>query len=132
MSTDANPRRLDEINVDTTNLYREDVFSDLQVATLRRLTPVTVDGTDDSTRPVIFVAETQLMSQAGPLPISARIEAANLAEAIAQFPSAIQAAVERMMEEAREMQRREQSRIITAGPGALPPSGMGGGKISLR
>jgi hypothetical protein len=94
-----------DLRVDAANLYREDVFTDLQVATLRRLTPVKPDGTDDASRPVLFLAATQLMSQAGPLPVSAHVDAKDLGEAIAKFPDAIRAAVQEMVEEAREMQR---------------------------
>ena len=119
-----------ELQVDASNLYREEVFTDLQLATLRRLTPVKEDGTDDAARPVLFVASTQLMSQAGPLPISAELDAKNLREAIAKFPDAIRAAVEQMVEEAREMQRRESSRLVVPGPGSMPPGGKG--PISLR
>jgi len=126
--TSNNPSPLGDLRVDVANLYREDVFTDLQVATLRRLTPVKADGTDDASRPILFVAATQLMSQAGPLPISAPIDAKDLGDAIAKFPDAIRAAVEEMVEEAREMQRREASRLVVPGPGAIPPSG----KISLR
>jgi hypothetical protein len=126
----SNQSLADELRVDVANLYREDTFTDLQVATLRRLTPVKIDGTDDASRPVMFVASTQLMSQAGPLPVSAQIEAKDLREAIDKFPAAIQDAVERMVEEAREMQRRESSRLVVPGPGAMPPSGKG--PISLR
>ena len=125
--TDAPRRSLDDLQVDAANLYREDTFSDLAVATLRRLTPVTVDGDTDASRPVMFIAETQLMSQMGPVPVSTHVDAANLKEAIDRFPEAIKRAVEQMMEEAREMQRRESSRIVTAGPGAIPPTQGGGG-----
>jgi hypothetical protein len=126
----SNQSLADELRVDVANLYREDTFTDLQVATLRRLTPVKLDGTDDASRPVMFVASTQLMSQAGPLPVSAQIEAKDLREAIDKFPAAIQAAVEQMVEEAREMQRRESSRLVVPGPGSMPPGGKG--PISLR
>jgi hypothetical protein len=119
-----------DLRVDVSNLYREDVFTDLQAATLRRLTPVKEDGTDDASRPVLFVAATQLMSQAGPLPVSAQIDAKDLREAIAKFPDAIREAVEQMVEEAREMQRRESSRLVVPGPGSMPPGGKG--PISLR
>ena len=119
-----------ELQVDVKNLYREDVFTDLAVATIRRLTPVKADGTDDPSRPILFVAATQLMSQAGPLPVSTEIDAKDLTEAVAKFPEAIREAIERMVEEAREMQRRESSRLVVPGPGALPPSGKG--PISLR
>jgi hypothetical protein len=116
---------LEEIQVDSENLYLEEVFTDLKVATLRRLTPVKTDGSPDETRPVLFHAQTQLMSQMGPLPVNCAIEATSLEEAMQKFPEAIAEAIERMVEEAKEMQRQEASRIIV--PGAIP----GGGKIKL-
>ncbi len=129
--TDSAGSPLDDIRMDTANLYREEIFTDLTVGTLRRLSPVTIDGTPDPDRPVLFSAETQLMSQAGPLPVNTRIEAESLAEAAERFPAAIKAALDRMMEEAREMQRRESQRIVTAGPGAIPPARPGGGGSGL-
>ena len=128
--TNPNQSLSGDLRVDATNLYREDVFTDLQVATLRRLTPVKEDGSDDPSRPVLFVASTQLMSQAGPLPISTPLDAKDLRDAIAKVPDAIRAAVEEMVEEAREAQRRESSRLVVPGPGSMPPGGKG--PISLR
>jgi hypothetical protein len=116
---------IDEIEVDTTNLYREEIFTDLKVATIRRLTPILPDGSDDAVRPVIFVGQTTLMSQAGPVPVQCPIEAASLDAAMNGFPAAVNQAVERMIEEAREMQRQEASRIVV--PGRDP----GPGKITL-
>ena len=130
MSDESNP--LGDIRVDVDNLYREDTFTDLKVASIRRLTPIRADGSDDPARPVMFVGETTLMSARGPLPINCPIEASTLAEALEAFPQAIQDAVERLMEEAREMQRQEASRIVVpgqggpAGPLGGPP---GGGRI---
>ncbi len=88
------------------------------------LTPVKVDGQIDTSRAVLYTGETQLMSQMGPVPVHAPIEAASLDEAIQRFPEAVNQAVERLMEEAREIQRREASRIVV--PGQPPP-----GKITL-
>lgn len=122
MSEESNP--LGDIAVDTENLYREETFSDLKVASIRRLTPVTMDGQDDPSRPTMFIGETTLMSQRGPLPINCPIEATSLTEACEAFPAAVQAAVERLMEEAREMQRQEANRIVVPGQG--PAGGMGG------
>ncbi len=123
-----------EIQVDADNLYREEVFTDLKVATLRRLTPVKSDGSRDEARPELWSGETQLMSQAGLVPVHAPIEATSLAEAIEKFPKAVAEAVERLIEEAREMQRREASRIVVpgqmGGPAGLPPAP--GGKIDLK
>jgi hypothetical protein len=129
---------LSEISVDTRNLYREEIITDLKIATLRVLVPVKVDGSVDASRPSLYMGQTQLMSQAGPLPVSAPIEAATLQEAIAKFPAAIQQAVEQLLEEVRELQRREASRIVVpsmmpAGPpgrgGSFGGGGLGGGGI---
>ena len=106
---------LSEIKMDDSNLYREEVFTDLRVGSLKQLTPVTKDGERDLARPVLFVGETQLMSQVGPLPVQTRIEAENLKAAIEKFPEAIQVAVEAMIEEVKELQRKEMSRIVVPG-----------------
>ena len=116
---------LEEIEVDSENLYLEEVFTDLKVATIRRLSPVMADGSRDETRPTLFQGQTQLMSQMGPLPVNCAIEAANLDEALQKFPEAIAQAIERMVEEAKELQRQESSRIIVPGAAAA------GGKIKL-
>ena len=116
---------LEEITVDREDLYLEEVFTDLKIATIRRLSPVMPDGSHDETRPTLFQGQTQLMSQMGPLPVSCSIEAATLEEAMDKFGEAMGQAVERMIEEAREIQRQEASRIIV--PGAAPA----GGKIKL-
>src|SRR4029450_10073448 len=98
-------QQLADLKVDTANLYREEIVTDLRGGGIRRLVPVRVDGSPDPGRPVLFSAQTTLMTQAGPVPVSAAIEAADLAEAARKFPEAIQAAVERLVEEARELQR---------------------------
>lgn len=122
-------QHLAELKVDTANLYREELYTDLRVATLRKLVPVRTDGSPDASRPVLFSAQTTLMTQAGPVPVSAAIEAQTLEEAARKFPEAIQVAVERLVEEAREMQRREMSRIVV--PGSMPPGAPPRGKFDL-
>jgi hypothetical protein len=79
---------LGEIAVDRNNLYREESYTDLKVATIRVLTPVTLDGAADPSREPLFIAQTQLMSQAGPLPVQTSIDAKSLTEALAKFPEA--------------------------------------------
>ena len=112
-----------EISVDTGNLHREEVFTDLQAASIRRLTPVTADGSDDSTREVIYIGETNLMTQMGPLPVQFPIEAKSLDDAFGQFAEGVKGAIERLNERAKEMVREESSRIVVPGAGA---PGMGG------
>lgn len=111
MST-PNVQGLDQVRFDRTNLYREEVYSDLKVGTIRVLTPVTVTGERDLARPMQFYAQAQVVSQLGPLPVSAPIEAATIEEAIDGYPAAVQAGIEALMEEAREMQRQEMNRIV--------------------
>lgn len=118
-----------EIQVDRDALYREDIYTDRKAGTIRRLTPVTVEGTVDGTRPVLYSGQTQLLTPGGVLPLSFDIEAATLAEAAASFPAAVHAALEQAIEEAREYRREASSRIVVpdVAGGALP----GGGKIKL-
>jgi hypothetical protein len=113
--SDPRVQPLSEIKLDDTKLYREEVFTDLRVGSLKQLIPVTKHGERDLGRPIVFVGETQLMSQVGPLPVQTRIEAENLQAAIERFPAAIQTAVEAMIAEVKELQRKEMSRIVVPG-----------------
>jgi hypothetical protein len=106
---------LDQVQFDRNNLYLEEVITDLRVGTIRRLTPLDADGNRDLSRPQLFFAQAQIMSQMGPLPVSGKIEATNLKDAIEKYPQAVQAGIEALMEEAREMQRQEASRIVMPG-----------------
>ncbi len=117
MNEEGNPQALplSEIMLDDKNLFREEVFTDLRVGSIKQLTPVTSDGSRDMGRPMTYVGETQLMSQMGPLPIQAPIEANNLQEAMERFPAAIQTAVEAMINEVKDLQRKEMSRIVVPG-----------------
>ncbi len=118
----------DNITVDPNNLYREDMFTDLKVATIRRLLPVKPDGSPDPDRDPMFLGQTQMLSQAGPLPVSCRLEGKTLEEAMEQFPAAMAEAVERLVQEVKEMQRQEASRIVVPGGGA-PGGGAPGGRF---
>lgn len=122
---------LTEIQVDRTNLYREENYTDLKVASIRRLVPVNQDGSPDGTRRQKFIGQTHLMSQVGPLPVQCDIEAADLEEALRKFPQALARAVEEMMEDAKERRRQESSRIVVPGAGGLPGTQPPGGAINL-
>ena len=73
---------LPEIKFDVQGLYREEVFTDRRAGTLRRMTPVSVDGSVDASRPVLYAGQTQLLTPGGVLPLGFEIEAKDLAEAI--------------------------------------------------
>ena len=115
-----NPETSNEIEMDASNLYREDVFTDNAVGTLRQLSPVTPAGEPDTTRSLQYLGSTQVMTTAGPLPLSFEIPATSLAEASAGFGNEAKTAFERTMEELKEMQRQQASSIV------VPKSGMGG------
>ena len=130
MATD--PARTGEPTLDATALYREEIYTDRKVGTLRVLVPVTAAGATDPARATVFSGEAQLLTNMGPLPISFDIEAASLAEAIAKYAAAAKTGIERAMRELAEMRRQASSSIVIPQSGALPPAGaLGGGKIQI-
>lgn len=125
---------LPDVQLDAQNLYREEIFTDRHAGSLRRLVPVTVDGTADPARPVIYSGQTQLLTPGGVLPLAFDLEATSLADAAAKFPAAVKQALEQAIEEAREYRREAASRIVVpdVAGGGLPAGGLpGGGKIKL-
>lgn len=119
-----------KIEMDADQLYREEVFTDNRVGTIRRMTPVTPDGSDDRSRVVEFVGQASLMTPAGSLPISFHIPANTLAEAVEGYGEAARKAVDETMEELQEMRRQAASSIVVPGAGGgLPGGGMAGGGL---
>jgi len=120
--------------MDATQLYREDTFTDRKVGTIRRMTPVTADGSVDATRPVLFVGQAQVMTPMGALPISFELESVTLDGAIAKFGAAAAEAVQQTMRELQEMRREQASSLVipdSAG-GGLPGGGLIGGESRSR
>jgi hypothetical protein len=111
-----------DFKVNQSDLYREESITDLKVASIRRMVPITVDGMDDPSRSPVFFGHTQILTPQGPLPLQARLMANNLAEAIAAFPGAMEKEMAQVIEQIRKMQAEEQqqkqandSRIIVPG-----------------
>ena len=108
--------KITNIKIDPDNLYREETFTDLTYATIRRLSPVKIDGTPDDSREPMFTGMAQLMSPNGPIPVQCLIEGAKtLPDAADKLPDAIEKAVQAMIAEAQEAQRQEESRIVMPG-----------------
>ena len=132
-------QRETEAKMDPTSLYREEIVTDRKVGTLRMMTPLTVTGAVDSARPVLYVGEAQIMTSAGPLPISFEIEAKTLGEAVDGFGDAAKEAIEKTVRDLQELRRQAASSIVVPqggmgglGPGGLSGGGLGGGgKIQL-
>jgi hypothetical protein len=112
----ADGSKMTDIKIDQNNLYREESFTDLTSATIRRLTPVKIDGSIDESREAIFTGMVQLMSPNGAIPVQCIIEGVkNLSEAAVKLPEAVEKAVQAMIAEAKEIQRQESSRIVVPG-----------------
>jgi hypothetical protein len=124
---------LPDVKLDATGMYREEVFTDRRAGTIRKLTPVTMDGSVDNTRHVLFSGQTQLLTPAGVLPLVFEIDALTLEEALEKFPEGVKGALEQAIDEAREMRREQASRIVVpeVGGGMGPGPAAGGGKIKF-
>jgi hypothetical protein len=109
-------QKITNIQINTNNLYKEESFTDLTFATIRRLTPIQIDGSPDESREAIFTGMAQLMSPNGPIPVQCIIDGAKtLSDAAAKLPDAIEKSVQAMIAEAQEMERKEASRIVMPG-----------------
>ncbi len=110
-----------DFTIDKDNLYREESVTDLKVATIRQLIPVTADGAEDTGRTRIFIGHTQVMSPEGPLPIQSRLQADTLEQAMQAFPQAMEQALVEVIEKIKQlqqqqrMQQKDDSRIIVPG-----------------
>jgi hypothetical protein len=121
------------LTMDAAAVYREDVYTDRKVGTIRCLTPVKSDGSADSSRETLFVGEAQIMTPMGALPVTFEIEGASLADAIGNYAEAAKEGIERTVREIQEMRRQSASSIVLPGAGGgLPPGALGGGgKIQI-
>ena len=104
-----------EIKMGAKELYQEDTFTDQKVGTIRRMTPVTLEGDIDTSRSVMFVGHAQMMTPAGALPLTFDIHADNLAQAIEAYGDAASQSLEDTMNELQEMRRQQASQIMMPG-----------------
>src|SRR2546429_9385144 len=96
---------LPDVRIDPAGLYREEIFTDRRAGTIRRLTPVTVDGGVDTTRPVLFSGQTQLLTPAGVLPLAFEIAARTPEGGLKKVPEGVEVAPEPAIHEARALRR---------------------------
>ncbi|MFQ6023903.1 MAG: hypothetical protein ACE5NW_14380 [Acidiferrobacterales bacterium] len=112
--------------MDPAELYREKIFTDRKVGTIRQMTPVKADGSPDNSRPAIYVGQAQLLTAVGAVPLSFQIDARSLEEAVKNFSEAAKEAVERAAKEIQELRREATSSIVIPEPGAGGLGGPGG------
>jgi hypothetical protein len=127
-----------ELHMDTGYLFREEIFTDHKIGTIRQLIPVKSDGSPDPSRAVIFTGQTQILTAGGTLPLSFEIAASTLTEAVEKFGATAKVALEDMLQELQALRREAASQLVIPQPGAassilaageLPERG---GKIRLR
>jgi len=115
---------LPEIKLERDSLYREESFTDRKAGILRRLTPIDDQEQRDKSRPILWLGQTQLMTQVGPLPISFEIEAETLSEAIDQFSEAAKFGIQKTITEMQEARREQASSIVVPGSNSMPRGGI--------
>jgi regulator of protease activity HflC (stomatin/prohibitin superfamily) len=117
-----------DIKMDASSLYREEIYTDRRIGTIRAMVPVKSNGDADGARETLFIGEAQIMTQMGPLPVTFEIEAASLDAAVTGYAKAAKVAVERTVNELQELRRQSASSLVLPGQGggAFGPGGMGG------
>ncbi|MDZ8119156.1 hypothetical protein [Pontiella agarivorans] len=120
----AEEQSLENMQIDGSNLWKEENFTDLAVGSIRKLTPIKIDGTEDENRQASWSATTNIMTPGGALPISGEIEAASLEEAVEKFPEAINAAIQKLQDDMIKMQQEQANKIVT-------PDELRGGKNDI-
>ncbi|HEY2684213.1 MAG TPA: hypothetical protein VGI93_11930 [Steroidobacteraceae bacterium] len=117
-----------QAGMDATQIYREEIFTDRKVGTIRVLSPVTASGAPDAARAVLYVGQAQIMTPMGAVPISFELEAAGLDQAIEKFGAAAEQAVQQTMRELQEIRREQASSLVIPDAGG----GLGGGDLTGR
>lgn len=127
--------RAPEATMDLNSLYIEEVITDRKVGMIRRLTPVLASGGLDSSRPVLFMGQAEMMTNMGPVPLNFDLPGPTLEQAAAGFGAAAAVAIEQTVRQIQEMRRQQASQLVVpqGGLGGMggPGSGLGGGKIQI-
>jgi len=121
-----NEQAQQQVDFDTQNLYRVEVFTDQRSGSIRRMTPVDADGNADNSRQVRYIGEATAMTPAGSLPLNFELEGSSLSEAAKGFAEGAQKALTETVEELRRMQQEQQNSIMVPGQGG-PQGPQGGG-----
>ena len=109
--SEQNP--IEDIQFNGENLFKEEIFTDLEVGTIRKLTPIKSDGSEDPDRKATFTATTNIMTPSGALPLNGPIEADTLTEAITGFSDAVNKALQKLQDDMLKMQQEQANKIVT-------------------
>ena len=112
--------------MDPNGLFREENYTDQKMGAIRKLTPVTADGSDDSSRELLFFGSAQVMTPMGAIPLNFALDGTTVGEAAADFAAKAAIAVEEAAKELEKMRRDQASQIVVPGQGGgmgTPPQG---------
>ena len=117
-----------DIKMDLATLYREEIYTDRRVGTIRAMVPVNPKGETDTTRETLYIGEAQIMTQMGPLPVTFEIDGDSLEAAVTGYAKAAKSAIERTVNELQELRRQSASSLVLPGQGggSFGPGGLGG------
>lgn len=101
-----------DLRMDADELYLEEVFTDRKTGNVRKLTPVKADGSQDGSRTVLYIGQSQILTPMGAIPITFEIPATSLNEAVDKFADEAEIAVEKTLQELRELRRESASSIV--------------------
>lgn len=111
---------MQEPEMDAAALYLEETITDRKVGAIRRLTPLKSDGERDAARPVLYLGQTEIMTNMGAIPINFEIEAKDMAAAVSGFGPAAAQAIERTVQQIQDLRRQQASQLV------VPQGGMSG------
>lgn len=101
-----------DLRMNDEELYREEIFTDRRAGNIRQLTPVKSDGSTDTGRSALYIGQSQILTPMGAIPITFEIPASSLGEAVNKFAVEAEAAVEKTLQELRELRREAASSIV--------------------
>jgi len=91
------------------NMYREEAYTDLNSATIRKLIPVKADGSADDSRRIVYIGHADLISPQGPIPIQSELQVDSLEKAIEALPNAMGKEAEKVREEYNKMMEQQKT-----------------------
>ena len=109
----ADNNQIEDIRFNGENLWKEENYTDLEVGAIKKLVPINLDGTEDTTRKPTFTASTNIMTPSGALPLTGEIKAENIEEAIENFSDSINNALTKLQDEMMKMQQDQANKIVT-------------------
>ncbi|MCP4022315.1 MAG: cytoplasmic protein [Desulfobacteraceae bacterium] len=95
--------------VDKAHLYREETITDLKLASIKKLTPILADGSEDNTRETIFLGASQLTTPQGVIPIQSRLKAKSLDQAMDIFPAAMEIKVQQVLKHFQQLKEQQEN-----------------------